>query len=777
MLLVFLLLSGVGGILTAGFAMPFVGVATAITNASEDFFNELPDDFNALEPSQISSIKASDGTEIAKFYAENRIVVPLSSISVNIQNAIVAVEDQRFYQHKGVDPAGILRAVVSNANGGSQGASTLTQQYVRNVLIEAGLQKDDSSAIAAATERSTARKLREIKYALTLEKKFSKEQILEGYLNIAAFGPSTYGVEASARHYFSHSANELSIPEAALLAGLTNAPGAYDPVAFPDKAKDRMDWVLEKMYEEEFISQEQYEAGKATQIADILHITETVGGCGAAGQAAYFCEYVRGEIENSELFGATEAERRQRLLRGGLNITTTLDLAKQSAADAAVQAYVPTGDESNVKAVLVSVEPGTGRIMAIAQNTNYGVATESDPTATQISLGVDAKHGGLENTDGTSGFQPGSSFKAFVLAEWYQEDHSPYTSFNTSPTVFPASTWTISCDPSKADEWRVGNADPSEGGTHNVIDSTRMSINVGYARMTAQMDICNITDLAAKLGVTKNDGSALAPSPSIALGSQEVTPLQMANAYATFAAHGMYCKPIAIDSITDYDGNSLPVPSADCTQVMQAKAADQTATTLTSVLTSNGTGKHAILNGGRPAAGKTGTTEDMDNAWFVGFTPSLSAAVWLGHSEEYSTMAPQYIGGRYYATMYGSDAPAPLWKMYMDAALANTPVAGFTPASTGPQPSAPGNGGSTNASDNSGSSGAVTETNASVESPAPSAQEPSVQEPPAAQAAPVQESPAPQSTPAGQLPATEQTPRRTQETAQSLAPDDDETGR
>jgi len=775
MLLVFLLLSGVGGILTAGFAMPFVGVATAITNASEDFFNELPDDFNALEPSQISSIKASDGTEIAKFYAENRIVVPLSSISQNIQNAIVAVEDQRFYQHKGVDPAGIIRAVVSNANGGSQGASTLTQQYVRNVLIEAGLQKDDSSAVAAATERSTARKLREIKYALTLEKKFNKAQILEGYLNIAAFGPSTYGVEASAQHYFSHSAAELSIPEAALLAGLTNAPGAYDPVAFPDKAKDRMDWVLEKMYEEEFISQAEYEAGKAVQIADILHVTETVGGCGAAGQAAYFCEYVRGEIENSELFGATEAERRQRLLRGGLNITTTLDLAKQSAADAAVQAYVPTGDESNVKAVLVSVEPGTGRIMAIAQNTNFGVATESDPTATQISLGVDAKHGGLENTDGTSGFQPGSSFKAFVLAEWYQENHSPYTSFNTSPTVFPASAWTISCDPSKADEWRVNNADPSEGGTHNVIDSTRMSINVGYARMTAQMDICNITGLAARLGVTTNDGSALTPSPSIALGSQEVTPLQMANAYATFAAHGLYCKPIAIDSITDYDGNNLAVPSADCSQVMEARAADQTASTLTSVLTSNGTGKHAILNGGRPAAGKTGTTEDMDNAWFVGFTPTLSAAVWLGHSEGYSTMAPQYIGGRYYPTMYGSDAPAPLWKTYMDAALANTPAVGFSSASTGPQSSTPGNGGSTNASDNSGDVGAATETNASVESPTPSVQAPSMQEPSVSQAAPVQP-PAQATPPAEQLPATEQTPRRTQATSQNLAPDD-ETGR
>ncbi|MDO4243841.1 MAG: transglycosylase domain-containing protein [Actinomyces sp.] len=684
MLLVFLLLSSAGGLLTAGFAMPFVGAASALTNASAQLFDELPDDFNVLEPSEISVIRASNGQQITQFYAENRIVVPLSEMSVNIQNAIIAVEDQRFYQHKGVDPAGIVRAVVSNANSGdTQGASTLTQQYVRNVLIEAGLRSDDSAAIAAAKAPTVARKLREIKYALTLEQKYTKQQVLEGYLNIAAFGPSTYGVEASSRYYFSHSAAELTIPEAALLAGITNAPGAYDPETYPDKAKSRMDWVLKKMYEEQFITEEDYQAGLATQISDMLRITSTPGGCAAAGSAAYFCEYVVSEIENSELYGASEAERRQLLLRGGLDITTTIDLDKQAAADAAVQEYVPTGDASGVKAALASVEPGTGRILALSQNTTYGEATSGDSSTTQISLNVDASHGGMENSDGTSGFQPGSTFKAFVLAQWYASGRSGYETMNTDPTTFPASTWTISCDPSKADSWKVGNANSSEGGTHNVIQNTAMSINVGYARMTSKLDICDITGLAAKMGVTNNGGEALSPSPSIALGSQEVTPLQMANAYATFAASGLYCKPIAIDKIVDTDGNEMPVPSAECTQAMDATAANRTTATLQQVLTSQGTGRNAILAGGRPAAGKTGTTERMDNAWFVGYTPQLAAAVWLGHSEGYSPMDDQWIGGRYYSTMYGSDAPAPLWKMYMDAALGSAAVEGFPQVSLG----------------------------------------------------------------------------------------------
>lgn len=679
MLLVFLLLSGVGGILTAGFAAPLVGGAAAVTNASQKLFDELPSDFNVLEPSQVSVIKAADGTELAQFYAENRIVVRLADMSPNIQNAIVAVEDRRFYEHKGVDPAGIVRALVANANSGeTQGASTLTQQYVRNVLVEAALQQDDQSAIVAAKEPTVARKLREIKYALTLEQKYSKQQILEGYLNIAAFGPSTYGVEASAQHYFSKSAKDLSIPEAALLSGLTNAPGAYDPVSNPDKAKSRMDWVLQKMYEEQFITKQQYDEGLNTQIADMLHVKDAVGGCGTAGSAAYFCQYVVGEIESSSIYGKTAAEREQVLLRGGLEITTTLDTAKQAAADAAVQEYVPTNDPSNVKAALVSVEPGTGKVLAMSQNTNYGDASASDASATQISYAADAAHGGLDS----NGFQPGSAFKTFVLADWYQTGHSGYTTMNTSETTFPRSSWTIPCAPEMADSWTVSNANPGEGGTHNVIQNTALSINVGYARMLTQLDVCDVSQLAADLGVTKADGSNLDPRPSIILGAQEVTPLAMANAYATFAAHGTYCTPIAISAIKDSDGKDLKVPDASCHSVMDSAAADKVSLTLTNVLGRSGTASAATLDN-RPAAGKTGTTDEMDNAWFVGYTPQLAAAVWLGHSDGYYAMNKQYIGGRYYSTMYGSDAPAPLWKTYMDAALNDQPVQDFNQVDLG----------------------------------------------------------------------------------------------
>ena len=691
MLLVFLLLSGVGGILTAGFAMPFVGVATAITGASEDFFNELPDDFNALEPSQISSIKASDGTEIAKFYAENRIVVPLDSISVNIQHAIVAVEDQRFYQHKGVDPTGMLRALASNAAGADrQGASTLTQQYVRNVLVEAGIRSGDPTKIRAATETTTARKLREIKYALTLEKTLpdAKNQILEGYLNIAAFSPSTYGVEASAQHYFSHSAKDMTIPEAALLAGLTNAPGAYDPVAYPDLAKDRMDWVLQKMLDNEFIDQAQYDQGVATQISDILHVTNQVGGCASAGSAAYFCDYVVGEIQNSELFGKTATERNQLLLRGGLQITTTLDPNKQKAADDTIANYVPIGDPSNVKGAIVAVEPGSGKIQAMAQNTTYGTDS-NDSSVSQISFSADYKHGGIEN----NGFQPGSSFKPFVLAEWYQMGRSGTETINTDPVTFPAANWNISCsDDTFVEQWKVGNANPGEGGNHTIVQSTAMSINVAYAKMIQQMDICAVTDLASKMGVTKTDGSPIDPRPSITLGTMNVPPLNMANAYATFAAHGVYCKPIAINKVTDHSGTEMAVPSADCSQVMDQTAADKVALTLTNVLGGQGTAKNYAL-AGRQAAGKTGTTEEMDNAWFVGFTPQLSSAVWMGHSEGTKPMNGQYIGGRYYGTMYGSDAPAPMWKQFMDTSLAGTGAEPFTQVSLGPgQPAQPSGG-------------------------------------------------------------------------------------
>jgi len=667
MLVVFLALSGVGGVLSAGFATPFVGVTAALTKASAELFEELPSDFNVQQPSQISTLYASDGQEITQFYAENRIVVPLSQISVNMQNAIVAVEDQRFYQHQGVDPTGMVRALVSNNAGGSrQGASTLTQQYVRNTLIETGLRNDDHKIIRDATESTVARKLREMKFALSLEQKYSKQQILEGYLNIAAFSPSTYGVEASARHYFSKSASELTVAEAALMAGTTNAPSAYDPVSQPELAKNRMDWVLAKMLEEKFITQEQHDEAVATPIESMLHVQDAPAGCGAAGTAAYFCTYVVNEILGSENFGPDVASRRQLLTRGGLKITTTLDLKRQSAADSIIQANTPIGDSDDANSTIASIEPGTGKIRAIAQNTTF--------EDSQLVFAADAKHGGVELADGTVGFQPGSTFKAIILAQWLKSGRTAGQVVNASgPRTYPPNTFNVPCDPDlAAGSWTVNNVAGTTAGNMTVREATKQSMNVGFTEMLKQLDVCEVTQFAASIGVTKADGSPLDPDPSLALGSKPVPPLSMANVYATFASGGKYCRPIAIESILDASGTSMAVPSADCTQALDEKAADQTAITLQATSEPGGTAKDAGI--GRPIAGKTGTTDEAENAWFVGFTPQLSTAVWIGDAKESSrSLVGRTIGGNYYRQMYGSDLAVPMWRDYMSQALAEEP--------------------------------------------------------------------------------------------------------
>ena len=666
MLVVFLTLSCVGGVLSAGFAAPFVGATAALTKASAELFEELPSDFNVQQPSQISTLLAADGTEITKFYAENRIVVPLNSISVNMQNAIVAVEDQRFYQHQGVDPTGMVRALVSNNAGGSrQGASTLTQQYVRNTLIETGLKNDDHKIIRDATESTVARKLREMKFALSLEQKYSKQQILEGYLNIAAFSPSTYGVEASSLHYFNKHAKDLTVAEAALLAGTTNAPSAYDPKSQPELAKNRRDWVLAKMLEEKFITKQQYDEAVNSEIK--LDIQDSPAGCGAAGSYAYFCTYVVNEILGSENFGPNVAARRQLLTRGGLKITTTLNLERQSAADSVIQARTPIGGSDGANSTIVSIEPGTGRIQALAQNTNY--------EDSQLVFAADAKHGGIELPDGNVGFQPGSTFKAIILAEWLKTGHTPYQMLNASaPKNYGPNTFTVSCDPDRAaGSWPVNNVAGTNAGMMTVREATKQSINTGFTEMLRDLDVCEVTKLAASMGITKADGSQLDPDPSIALGSTPVPPLSMANAYATFASGGKYCKPIAIDQILDASGTSMAVPSADCTQAMDQGAADETAKTLRATSEPGGTAKDAVF--GRPIAGKTGTTDEAENTWFVGFTPQLSTAVWIGDATESGrSLVGRTIGGVYFPKIYGSDLAVPMWRDYMSQAVANDPA-------------------------------------------------------------------------------------------------------
>ncbi len=673
LMLAFVLAAGTGGVLVAGLVMPAVGAAGTVATASTDLFEDLPGELAIPQPSQQSVMLAADGSPIATFYLENRIVVGLDQISEHVQHAVVAVEDRRFYTHKGIDPEGMLRAAANNVAGGQlEGASTLTQQYVKNVLIEAGRVSGDEDAIKTATETSLGRKLREARLAVGLEEQVSKDDILEGYLNIAQFGPSVWGVEAASRHYFNTSAADLGIGQAALLAGITQSPARWDPVAHPDSAEKRRNEVLGDMLRERYITEQEYEEAVAVPVPDMLDVQNTPNGCNAAGIAAYFCEYVVKDLMNNEGWGKDRAERSQMLMRGGLTIHTTLDLARQQAAYDSVVASVPVNDPSGIKMAMSSVEPGTGKIVAMVQNTNYGEASETDPSAMKLNLNVGTSHGGGQ------GFQSGSSFKVFTLIEWLETGHSLGDLVNAKNKIFPRASWNISCAPEyKADYNTASNLEGIPTSSKmTVLDATRQSINLTFLDMANQMDMCDIVGNAASMGLKQGNGEPLTPNPAAVLGTNTVTPLDQANAFATLAAGGTYCTPVAVTKVTDRAGNEVPVPPSSCTKVLEPDVVNGVNYALQQVVTRGGTGKNAVLPG-RPAAGKTGTANDETHAWFVGYTPQLSGAVWMGHSQGDKSMMYTTINGRYNRWVFGGSYPAQAWQRYMTRALEGVPVQSF----------------------------------------------------------------------------------------------------
>ncbi len=677
MMLAFLLIAVTGGLLTAGLMLPAVGSVGALGNATTDLFDDIPTELEIDEPSEQSVMLDADGNLLATFFAENRIIVGFDQVSQHMKDAVVAVEDRRFYDHGGVDPEGILRATVRNLGGSElEGASTLTQQYVKNVQIEESRVTNDPDLYEAATETTIARKLREARLAIALEQVRTKDEILTGYLNIAQFGPSQYGVEAAAHHYFNKSAADLNIPESALLAGITQSPAQWDPVTNPENAERRRNVVLGTMLSEDFITQEQYDEAVAIPVEDMLDPQDAPRGCGVAGNAAYFCQYVVNEILNNEAYGETVEDRRQLLNRGGLTIHTTLDPAKQEAAFEAVTGAVPIDDPSGISMALSSIEPGTGRIFAMAQNTRYGIASEEDPRATQVNYNVGRSHGG------GSGFQSGSTFKVFTLVQWLREGHSLMERVNSANRHFPREDWTISCAPEYADDYEPKNLEGFGGGNETVLESTRTSINTSFVVMAQQMDLCDITGIAADMGVRTGAGTPLENNPAMILGSNTVTPLSMANAYATLGAGGIFCEPVAITSMIDRDGEEIPVPPSDCQRVLEEDVVNATNHALQAVMGPewDSTGSPARIPD-RPTAGKTGTANDDMHAWFIGFIPQMSTAVWMGHSDRDEQMGYEVINGTYRQRVYGGLIAAPTWNDYMVEATEDMPVEEFPEAS------------------------------------------------------------------------------------------------
>ena len=655
------------GVVTAGMLVPIAGPTALAAKSVPSVFNELPGDLQTVAPAEESQLLDSSGGVIAHFYDKQRIVVPSANIADVMKKAIVAIEDKRFYEHNGVDATGIVRALVTNlGDSGRQGASTITQQYVRNSLAERGYLEGDADQVSAATEQTTERKLREIKYALALEKTQSKDEILTGYLNIAPFGPITYGVEAASQRYFSKSASELNYLEAALLAGLVQSPVQYDPLTHPEAAQERRDTVLATMLDQGVITQEEYDEGIATSVDSMLHPTVSSEGCsGADSSKAYFCDYVLSQFLEDPTFGATRIERERLLKTQGITIRTTLDTAKQDAAYASLTNAIPVGDASGLNDALVSLDPRTGKVLAMAQNTTYGI--ESGQT--------------MANYSADGNFQVGSTFKVFTLLQWFKEGHSAYETVGSANTFYPNGSFKCDGRSITTEGYQVNDL-AGKTGTMNVVRATGQSVNQAFVNMASRVDFCSIFETAYDMGITE-DGEVPAPFPANILGSVSSSPLHMASVFATIANSGQQCKPQSIESVTDRDENVLKEFAADCKEVISPDLANKTAALLTASAGQYYTSTR--LGDGRPFAAKSGTTDGHANTWLTGFTPSLATSVWVGHGDNSSQeVSGVVINGVYHSEIFGETYVGQnIWAPYMTQALAGTPVEAVSNANIG----------------------------------------------------------------------------------------------
>ncbi|MFC8598247.1 transglycosylase domain-containing protein [Isoptericola sp. NPDC057191] len=724
LLLAFVLAAGVGGVLAAGLVIPLVAGANAAADSTVAIYDEVPAELEPRPMSQQSRIYAANGKLLATFYAQNRIVVPLDEISEQMQHAVIAIEDERFYEHGGIDVQGMTRALANNVAGhATQGASTLTQQYVKNMLIDQALQDGDKFGVIQASEDSISRKLTEAKMAISLEKTMSKDEVLQGYLNAAQFGSrSIYGVEAAARYYFDKHASELNYLEAATIAGITKSPSRFDPTVNPKEARERRDLVLQNMWKLGYISTKERDEGQATKIKSTLDVNPTEIGCSAAGGSAFFCDYVTKEIVTNPVFGKTKAERQQLLYRGGLEIHTTLDPKKQKAASKSVSEAVPADDSSGLQSAIASVEPGTGKILAMAQNIPY-TPSEGGKNTTRVNYAADATHGA------SGGFQVGSNFKPIVLAEWLKEGHTLSERVNATKVArYPADFQTPCVGNLAGTAWAPANSEGVEVGYISALEATYKSINTAFAAMGYQLNLCDLRDTAWSMGfrpTNSQEGKVVDPKKKdidifapMLIGTQESSPLNMAAMYATLASGGTYCSPIAITSITGPGGKDYDVPSANCNKnALPEGVANTVVYAMEKVFSSSGTAANlgGGLADGRPVAGKTGTSQLSSQTWFTGFTPNLSTSVWVGNADDPNEdhYHGAYVNGVSYPHLFGNSVAAPAWKAYMDKAVEDMPVEDFgepDPNMVGvtappPSTSTPDDSGDSDQSDDSGDSG------------------------------------------------------------------------
>lgn len=677
-LILFLGLSAVCGVLVAGLGVPAFALVGQTATQTIDVFDQLPEDMAIGEPAQSSKILASDGSLIANFYDQNRTNVKLADISPFMKNGIVAIEDSRFYEHGGVDTKGLVRAAASMAQGGArQGASTITQQYVNNVIIQTLEVNGKAEEAKIGYDKTAGDKVREIKLAIAVDKKYTKDQILEGYLNWVYFANGAYGIESASSYYFGTHAKNLTLPQAALLAGLVNSPNAYDPVKNPERSVERRNMVLDSMLKNQKITQKQHDDAVKTKL--VLKVTPSRSGCVTATRGEYFCEYVKNLVLNDAQFGKTREARQNLLAQGGLTIKTTLDPKMQDTAQATFNNYVPmTDNPDHVGQSMVTVQPGTGKILMMAQNTK--LAAPQGQWSNAFNFNVDRLDKAGQNLGGAGGFSIGSTIKPFIFAEWLQAGHKINEIVDASKRVYPRSFhWTNSCgttsggydsaDPEAARDLQNAEADKNFYYPLTAREGLYNSLNTATFAEASKLDMCNVQKTLTAAGI--HDGNNPNKPYDFTyigslLGSGSVAPLTMASAYATLASGGTHCDPIAIESVVNLKGEKLRVPLANCKRTIEPDVAAGVVSVLREVLT-HGSGYQIPLNYTVNAGAKTGTTNESEQTWTTGFTKGLVTSSWVGNPDKGSRsnnglliqgVRLDYVDGATYA--------GHAWKQYMD---------------------------------------------------------------------------------------------------------------
>ncbi|GAA1765635.1 transglycosylase domain-containing protein [Agromyces humatus] len=678
-------------------ATPAIAMVGLAASGTIGMFDNLPGYLEIDELSEKSNIYAIGNDKkpvlLASFYDQNRVEVSWSAIDQDVKDATIASEDPRFYDHGGVDIQGTLRAAVTTASGReTQGGSSIAQQYVKNVRVqECELNPDEAvqdDCYDAVTETTIDRKIKEMRLAIGIEKRYSKDEILLGYLNIAGFGGTVYGIEAAANYYFGASASNLTLAQAASLVAIVNNPVKFQ-LDKPNSETNgvangyaqnlgRRNYILGRMLALGKVTREQYNEAVATPVEP--KIVEPSTGCHTAGTNAYFCDYVKNILQTDPIFGEDAETRMMNFRRGGYDVYTSLDLDLQVAADRAMRENVPmTYPGWDVGGVISSVQVGTGRVLAMVQNKLYSqdpLVLQKGPQYTSINYNTDYSQGG------SSGFQPGSTYKVFTLAQWLNEGHS----LNERVDSAVKSNWGTFRDSclgdwnTNAEGWNPRNDANESGGNYSALESTIGSINTGFVGMAKRLDLCGIRKTAEAFGMHRADGTPLQQFPSTVIGTNEIAPLSLAVSFAGIANNGVTCSPIAIDRIVGRDGEEVAPPKSVCSTSVSPEVAASMHYALRRVMTS-GTAQQSDQNTVPyvPLIGKTGTTDGAKDTWMAGASTKVATVAAV-----VSVTGDRNQRGTFFDSGQAATARHRMWPIVMSVAAAKYGGDGFTEAAPGP---------------------------------------------------------------------------------------------